>query len=56
MVTLAAGPASAQQVIEGPKVEWNHSVWGKSRASTAGMEKGIKAVMTASKGAKTKEA
>lgn len=37
---LALGTeVSAQQVIEGPTVAWNHSVWGKSRASTAGMEK-----------------
>lgn len=27
------------QTVDGPKVEWNHSTWGKARAFTAGMEK-----------------
>lgn len=33
----AVSPAEAQ-TIDGPKVEWNHSVWGKQRAFTAGIE------------------
>lgn len=31
-------PANAQ-TVDGPKVAWNHSTWGKSRAFTAGMER-----------------
>ena len=27
------------QTVDGPKVEWNHSTWGKKRAFTAGIEK-----------------
>jgi TRAP-type mannitol/chloroaromatic compound transport system substrate-binding protein len=34
----ATSPAGAQ-IIDGPKVEWNHSTWGKQRAFTAGIEK-----------------
>ena len=34
---LLAGPAAAQ-VVDGPVVSWNHSVWGKARAYTVGME------------------
>ncbi len=33
-------PLSANaQTVSGPKVEWNHSTWGKARAFTAGIEK-----------------
>ena len=35
--TLTATPVSAQS--DGPVIEWRHSVWGKSRANTKGMEK-----------------
>ena len=35
---LSIAPASAQ-TADGPAVEWRHSVWGKSRANTKGMEK-----------------
>ena len=34
----ASGPASAQSV-EGPKIEWKHSLWGKRRSNTEGIEK-----------------
>ncbi len=30
--------ASAAEMVDGPKVNWNLSVWGKSRAFTAGIE------------------
>jgi len=35
-----ATPLSAKaQTVDGPKVEWNHSTWGKKRAFNAGIEK-----------------
>lgn len=40
-VTTVAGfafGASAAEMVDGPKVKWNLSVWGKSRAFTAGIE------------------
>ena len=35
---ISVTPAFAQ-TADGPVVEWRHSVWGKSRANTKGMEK-----------------
>lgn len=38
--TLAFGLAPAQAAeVDGPKLQWNLSVWGKKRAFTAGIEK-----------------
>ncbi|NJO24207.1 MAG: C4-dicarboxylate ABC transporter substrate-binding protein, partial [Sphingomonadales bacterium] len=35
-----AMPVSAiAQTVDGPRVEWNHSTWGKKRAFNAGIEK-----------------
>jgi TRAP-type mannitol/chloroaromatic compound transport system substrate-binding protein len=35
-----AMPVSLEaQTVDGPKVEWNHSTWGKARAFTASIEK-----------------
>ncbi len=31
--------AALAQTVDGPRVEWNHSTWGKARAFTAGIEK-----------------
>ena len=31
--------SAAAEVIDGPAIEWRHSVWGKRRAYTEGMEK-----------------
>lgn len=36
---LAPFAAGAAETIEGPKVNWNVSTWGKKRAFTAGIEK-----------------
>jgi TRAP-type mannitol/chloroaromatic compound transport system substrate-binding protein len=36
--SLLAVPASAQEKVEGPKVEWKISVWGNPRAFTKGFE------------------
>ena len=39
-IAIAVPFSADAQTVDGPKVEWNHSTWGKSRAhSTAGMEK-----------------
>jgi TRAP-type mannitol/chloroaromatic compound transport system substrate-binding protein len=35
---VAAALPSAAQTVDGPKVEWNHSTWGKKRAFTKAME------------------
>ncbi len=34
-----AGPALAQGIVEGPKVNWKLSTWGPARAQTAGIER-----------------
>lgn len=36
---VALVPAASAQTIDGPKVEWKHSLWGKRRANTEGIEK-----------------
>ncbi len=36
---LAGTSGVSAQVVEGPKIEWKHSLWGKRRANTEGIEK-----------------
>lgn len=36
---MTAGAASAQPTVDGPTIEWKHSLWGKRRANTEGIEK-----------------
>lgn len=36
--TVSAMPATAQDKVDGPKVEWQFSVWGNPRAFTKGIE------------------
>lgn len=43
--------ASAASMVDGPKVDWNLSVWGKKRAFTAGIEK-LSAVLSERTGGK----
>lgn len=38
VVTSGVGSATAQ-VVDGPAVEWKHSLWGKRRSNTEGIEK-----------------
>jgi TRAP-type mannitol/chloroaromatic compound transport system substrate-binding protein len=38
-VAVAGSAAAYAQAVDGPKVEWKHSTWGKQRAFTAGVEK-----------------
>jgi TRAP-type mannitol/chloroaromatic compound transport system substrate-binding protein len=38
-IAVSAPLPAAAQTVDGPKVEWNHSTWGKKRAFTAGIEK-----------------
>jgi TRAP-type C4-dicarboxylate transport system substrate-binding protein len=40
-IVLAIGSAgtSQAQTVDGPKIEWKHSLWGKRRANTEGIEK-----------------
>ncbi|MFZ1106392.1 MAG: C4-dicarboxylate TRAP transporter substrate-binding protein [Hyphomicrobiaceae bacterium] len=38
-VAIAAPLTANAQTVDGPRVEWNHSTWGKKRAFTAGIEK-----------------
>ena len=37
-IAIGAPLLASAQTVDGPKVEWNHSTWGKKRAFTAGME------------------
>ncbi|KAB2920736.1 MAG: C4-dicarboxylate ABC transporter substrate-binding protein [Hyphomicrobiaceae bacterium] len=39
VLAVAASTPTTAQTIDGPKVEWNFSTWGKKRAFTAGIEK-----------------
>jgi len=36
---IALPGTAAAQAVEGPKIEWKHSLWGKRRANTEGIEK-----------------
>lgn len=34
LLALAAAPASAADVVDGPRIHWDYALWGKSRAIT----------------------
>jgi TRAP-type C4-dicarboxylate transport system substrate-binding protein len=38
-IAVAVPLSASAQTVDGPKVEWNHSTWGKKRAFNAGIEK-----------------
>lgn len=38
-VTLIGAEGARAQTVDGPTVEWKHSLWGKRRANTEGIEK-----------------
>lgn len=38
-VSLTIPSTTSAQTVDGPKIEWKHSLWGKRRANTEGIEK-----------------